>query len=216
MLDDVLTRIDKRLRAVNLSATAASRKAGLSEDAIRNLRRAVNEGKRQGVSTRTIAALAPVLHTSTGWLLDGIGSEADFAVPIVGRAGADAEGRIAYADGHDTGDSAPLPPGGSANAVAVEIAGHSMRGWIEDGSLIYYEETRDPPTDDMLGSIVVVGLDTGEVLVKRLLRGSVDGLFDLESVSGPTRRDARVLWAADVTAVIPPKQAQKIIRRGHA
>lgn len=59
----------------------------------------------------------------------------------------------------------------------------------------------------MLGYVVVVELDTDEVLVKRLLRVSKPGRFDLESLAGPTRRDARLRWAAHVTAIIPPYQA---------
>ncbi|MBS0331228.1 MAG: peptidase S24, partial [Proteobacteria bacterium] len=44
--------------------------------------------------------------------------------------------------------------------------------------------------------MVVVELDTEEVLVKRLLRGSQPGTYDLESIAGPTRQDARLRWAA--------------------
>lgn len=135
-------------------------------------------------------------------------------VPIVGRVGADPEGRVAFAEGHETGDFAPIPHGGSERSVGVEVTGHSMRGWIDDGSLIFYEERREPPTDDMLGSLVVVEVDTGEVMVKRLLRGSEPGCYDLESIAAPTRRNARIMWAADITAIIPPKQARRIIRRG--
>jgi hypothetical protein len=40
MLRDVLKRIEARLDALDMTATAASRAAGLSEDAIRNIRRA--------------------------------------------------------------------------------------------------------------------------------------------------------------------------------
>jgi hypothetical protein len=40
------------------------------------------------------------------------------------------------------------------------------------------------------------------------------GLFDLESVTGLIRRDARVDWAAHITAIIPPWKARQIIRRG--
>jgi SOS-response transcriptional repressor LexA len=77
MLQDVLSRIEERLRVVGLSAAAASRQAGLSEDAIRNLKRAVKEPDgRKGVSTRTITALAPVLQTSAAWLLTGEASDA--------------------------------------------------------------------------------------------------------------------------------------------
>jgi hypothetical protein len=60
-----------------------------------------------------------------------------------------------------------------------------MRGVADDGALIYFEDQRTPPTPDMLGHVVVVETDTDEVLVKRLLRGSRPGLYDLESVAGP-------------------------------
>jgi hypothetical protein len=73
-----------------------------------------------------------------------------------------------------------------------------MRGKADDGSLIYYEDRRAPPTPDMVGEIVIVELDTGEVLVKRLLRADRKGCYDLESVAGPTRKDARVKWAAHI------------------
>lgn len=132
-------------------------------------------------------------------------------IPVVGRVGADPEGRILYAEGHGTGDFVPLAPGSSHWGVAVQVAGHSMRGLADDGSLIYYEDRRDPPTDDMLDHIVVVGLPTEEILVKRLLRGSARGLYDLESIAGPTRHDARVDWAAHITAIVPPWRARQII-----
>ena len=68
------------------------------------------------------------------------------------------------------------------------------------------------PEVDMLGHVVVVETDTDEVLVKRLLRGSRAGRYDLESVVGPTRRDCKIRWAAHITAIIPPFQARRIIR----
>lgn len=78
--------------------------------------------------------------------------------------------------------------------------------------MIVVEDQRTPPTPDMLGHVVVVETDTDEVLVKRLLRGSQPHRFDLESIAGPTRQDARLRWAAHITAIIPPYQARKIIR----
>jgi hypothetical protein len=96
--------------------------------------------------------------------------------------------------------------------VALRVVGHSMRGVADDGALIYFEDQRTPPTPDMLGHVVVVETDTDEVLVKRLLRGSRPGVFDLESIAGPTRSDARLRWAAHITAIIPPFQARRVIR----
>ena len=133
-------------------------------------------------------------------------------VPIIGRVGADPEGAVLFATGQSAGDLAPIPPGGTDKAVALQISGHSMRGVADDGGLIYFEDQRTPPTPDMLGHVVVVETDTEEVLVKRLLRGSRPGRYDLESIVGPTRHDCRIRWAAHITAIIPPYQARRIIR----
>lgn len=66
----ILQRIELRLKAVGLKATRASKLAG-KPDAIRNIQRAVRAGRRSGVSSTTLQALAPVLKTTEGWLLTG-------------------------------------------------------------------------------------------------------------------------------------------------
>jgi hypothetical protein len=91
-----------------------------------------------------------------------------------------------------------------------------MNGVADDGSLIYYDERQEPPTDDMIGSLCVVALADGRVLVKKLFRGRGPGLYDLESTNAPTMRDERVTWAAFVTAIVPRIPAQRMIRRGAA
>jgi len=135
-------------------------------------------------------------------------------VRVKGMVGANPDGTVLFATGQEAWDLAPIPPGGTENAVALQVSGHSMRGLADDGALIYFEDQRTPPTPDMLGQIVVVEMDTDEVLVKRLLRGSEPGRFDLESLAGPTRHDARLRWAAHITAIIPPFQARRILVRG--
>jgi SOS-response transcriptional repressor LexA len=213
MLKDVLNRIETRLKELGLSASAASRQAGLSEDAIRNMRRAVEKDDRQGVSTATIMALAPILQTTASWLLEGAGETGSNMVRIIGRVGADNEGTVIYTTGQESWDMAPLPPGGTRDAVALEVTGHSMRAIAEDGALIYFEDQRNPPTPDMFGQPCIVETEDGRVLLKRLLKGSKAGLFDLESQVGPTIDAVRLRWAAEPTAIIPPKQARRIIRR---
>ncbi len=213
MLKDVLDSIEQRLTATGQSASAASQRAGLGKDAIRNIRRAVERDDRQGVSTNTIMALAPALQTTGSWLLEGIGAEENRLVPVIGRVGADPGGEVIYTTGQDSGDLVPVPPGGSANSVALEVSGHSMPWLARDGSLIYFESQRTPPTPDMLGFPVVVETEDGRVLVKRLLRGSRPGYYDLESERGETIADVRIVWAAEITAIIPPRQARRIIVR---
>lgn len=212
MLRDVLSRIDRRLRATGQTATAASKRAGLGEDAIRNLRRAVERDDRVGISTNTLTALAPVLGTTASWLLEGTGAE-EGLVRIIGLVGADTEGTVIMTTGQEAGDMAPPPPSGSTEDVALEVRGYSMRGLADDGALVYISDQRTPPTPDMLGHVVLVELEDGRVLLKRLLRGSRPGLYDLESIAGPPLHDQRVVWAAHVTAIVPPVTARKIIVR---
>lgn len=84
MLDRILARIDKRLDAVGIKESRASLLAGLSNSAIRNMRRKVRRGDvNRGVETRTLAALAPVLRTNVAWLTDGTGNEEGDAVELV-------------------------------------------------------------------------------------------------------------------------------------
>ena len=74
-LETILKRVEERLQALSLTETAAAKLAG-HPDAIKNLRRAA-KGKsgRKGISTDTLFALAPVLQTTPGWLLDGSGQQ---------------------------------------------------------------------------------------------------------------------------------------------
>ena len=177
---------------------------------------ASNENGNAPFSYRKAKDYAAALGVRPEWHYDAAGPmrpsvEPGF-VPIVGMVGANPDGVVLFAMGQEPTDLAPIPPGGTEKAAALRVAGHSMRGVADDGALIYFEDQRTPPTPDMLGHVVVVETDTDEVLVKRLLRGSRPNLYDLESVAGPTRHDARLRWAAHITAIIPPFQARRIIR----
>ena len=177
---------------------------------------ASNENGNAPYSFRKAKAYAAAYGVRPEWLYDAAGpmrpTPEPGYVPVIGRVGANPEGLVLFATGQEPGDLAPIPPGGTEKAVALKVVGHSMRGLADDGALIYFEDQRTAPSPDMLGEVVVLETDTDEVLVKRLLRGSRTGLYDLESVAGPTRRDARLRWAAHITAIIPPFQARRIIR----
>jgi phage repressor protein C with HTH and peptisase S24 domain len=174
-----------------------------------------NENGNASFSYRRAKEYAAAFGVRPEWLYDAAGAMrptgAERLAPIIGRVGANPEGDVLLATGQGSGELAPIPPGGTEKAVALRVSGHSMRGLADDGALIYFEDQRSSPSPDMLGQVVVVETDTDEVLVKRLLRGSAPGLYDLESVAGPTRRDARLRWAAHITAIIPPYQARRII-----
>lgn len=176
---------------------------------------ASNENGNAAFSYRRAKEYAAAFGVRPEWLYDAAGTmQANAAaglVPIIGRVGANPEGDVLLATGQDGRELTPIPPGGTEKAVALRVSGHSMRGLADDGALIYFEDQRTSPSTDMLGQIVVVETDTDEVLVKRLLRGSHPGVYDLESIAGPTRHDARLRWAAHITAIIPPFQARRII-----
>lgn len=212
MVADILERIERRLKVVGLTAAAAEKQAK-APDAIRNLRRAVENGDtKKGVSTRTLEKLAPVLRTTAAWLFQGVGEEGQVYVPIVGRVGANPDGSVIFATGQGTGLVAPIPPGGTSRCAALLVVGHSMRGFVDDGGLIYFDNQMTEPPPDMIATPVVAETDTGEVLVKELHHGSQPGLFDLVSLIGPVRRDVKLSWAARITAIFPPYHARQVIR----
>ena len=177
---------------------------------------ASNENGNAPFSYRRAKEYAAAFAVTAEWLYDATGAvvsaDASGLVAVIGHVGANPEGTVLFALGQDPAELAPIPPGGTDKARALRVVGHSMRGLADDGALIYFEDQRTAPTPDMLGQVVVVETDGDEVLVKRLLRGSRPGLYDLESVAGPMRRDARLRWAAHITAIIPPIQARRIIR----
>jgi hypothetical protein len=128
---------------------------------------------------------------------------------IVGRAGAATDGKVIMAEGQGGLGTVTVPEGASEESKAIEIEGYSM-GVLADGALVFYTEVHSAPTDDMLGLVVVVGTSDGSVLLKKLLRGSSKGLYDLESINGPTLRDQQVIWAAHIDSLVPPWRAKRL------
>jgi phage repressor protein C with HTH and peptisase S24 domain len=219
-MDDRAARLRQaRLAAGFETAAAAAEAHGWNRNTY-----ASNENGNAPYSWRRARDYASAFGVRPDWLYDAqgpaVGAGADSGpgqprpAPIIGRVGADPGGEVLLAGGQAPPEFAPLPPGGTERAVALRVTGHSMRGLADDGALIYFEDQRTPPSPDMLGQVVVVELETGEVLVKRLLRGAAPGRYDLESVAGPTRRDARLRWAAHITAIVPPWQARRILIQG--
>lgn len=151
------------------------------------------------------------------WLYDGSGpmkgDGASGMCRIIGSVGANPDGTVVLSLADERYDMAPAPPGAGETVVALEVEGHSMRGFADDGSLIYFEDQRTPPSEDMLGHVVILETEDGQVLVKRLLRGDKKGRFDLESIVGPTLENQRLRWAAFPSAIVPPYYARRLIRR---
>lgn len=146
MIQDVLNRVEERLEALGMSAQAASIAAGLSKDAIRNMRRAANKGDRSGVSTKTINALAKALETTPGWLMTGDGSPNDTVtpsanaivmVPVVGYVEAGVWREADHFESMDLGEL-PFPTNGTdPNALYVlNVNGTSANQIAPEGSSV--------------------------------------------------------------------------------
>jgi hypothetical protein len=201
-------RIPLRLEAIGKKAAPAAKEAGLGDSFIRDILR-----KGTMPSAKNLAQLALALRTTDDYLLGRTdkadASEGPRTTTIVGRAGAATDGRVVYSDAQEGLGEVLIPEGASLDSKAIEIEGYSM-GFIADGALIFYTEVHQAPEPDMLGMIVVVGLDNGEVLLKKLLRGSRPGLYDLESINGPTLHDRQVVWAAHIDSIVPPWRAKRL------
>lgn len=169
-------RILERLEATGLSATGASKRAGLSADAIRNIRRALETNSHKGVSATTLAALAPVLGTTVNWLLDGndgppspepvplpaiselrhtdilapnpAGLPKD--VPVLGTAAGSEIGNGAFQLTTDVIDYVRRPAGlaGARDAYALYVEGDSMFPRFEPGDLVFIHPHRKPLPGD--------------------------------------------------------------------
>lgn len=201
-LSEIMERVDQRLAALKLSDSAASAKAGISVDAIRNMRRALRKGQDQAGTTRTWQKLAEALDTNVRWLLTGEGEhDATDSVVVVGYVAA-GDVAVMYSDGQGGLDRVPRPQNATANTVAAEIRGTSL-GPALDGWLVYYDDVRSPVTPDLYGQLCVVGLPDGRIMVKRL-RHAGDGRFHLLSngIEEPML-DQYVDWAARVTWMSP-------------
>lgn len=203
MLEDVVRRVESRLDALGLSASAASKAAGLSADAIRNLQRAAKAGGRQGVSTRTINALAPVLHANVNWLLNGDGDDGHTSdsVPVVGYVSAGAELAL-YDQGQGPFDYVAPPRDSKPTTVAAAVRGSSL-GPLLDEAIIFYDDVRSPVTPDLHGKMCVVGLEDGRVVVKQLMPGDSGRFHLISNSSEPPLFNETVAWAAKVTDIRP-------------
>lgn len=211
-----MASIGERLKAAREAAgyttiADAARAHGLHKQ---NL--ADHEAERRGIDADQAKRYARAFKVDEAWLMFGGANRKPRPtglVQIIGRVGADNEGKVMRASGQAGGDQAPIPPGGSNRAAALEVDGHSMRGFVDDGALIYFEEQHTTPTKDHIGKVVVCETSAGDVLVKRLLRSDERGVWDLESIAGPTLQNVALNWVASITAIIPPPVSQRIIVR---
>lgn len=204
--------VRKRLEDLGLNPFEAARSNGLERGFIND----ILQGKKQSVRGANLEKLAIALRVQAEDLIPGRKSgprSADYR-EIVGYAGADPDGAILFAEGQGTGDFAPAPADASSEAQPIEIKGYSMPFFAEDGSLVWVDGHSPEPRPDMMNQVVVCQLDTGEVLIKRLQKGTEPGKYNLASLSGPLRENVSLRWVAEIISIVPPLHARRVIQRG--
>lgn len=205
--------VQKRLAETEQNAFEAARRGGLDRYFIND----ILLGKKQSVRGNNLDKLAVALLCDPADLIVSSSRRPEARVTyveIIGSAGADPEGRILFAEGQGTGSYAPAPIDASPDARAVMINGYSMPFFAEHGSLVWFDRQTPQPRPEMLNQVVVVELHTGEVLIKRLQKGSAPGRYNLASLSGPLRENERLRWAAEIISIIPPLHARRVIQQG--
>jgi phage repressor protein C with HTH and peptisase S24 domain len=178
---NIFARIQERLEIVGLKESRASTAAGLSPDAIRNIRRQIEaENFNATVSLRTLTALAPILGVSVNWLVDGDGEASpvrhgattarpkpnasfppqfqsfaqDRLIPLMGQIEAGPNGKFVM-NGQKIADIF-CPPGleNVPNAYAVRVYGTSMEPRYKAGETVWL----NPQAPVRSGDDVVVQL----------------------------------------------------------
>jgi transcriptional regulator with XRE-family HTH domain len=177
--------------ARDLTLEELAERAGLSVSQVSRIER----GKRQP-TLRDLHSFARALRIPVAALVE------QSPVNIVGYVGAGGEA-VFYDHGQGPFEEVQRPPEASDRTVAVLVRGDSMSGTADDGWILYFDDVREPPADDLLGSLCVVGLSDGRILCKRLHRGRIIGKFDLFSTNASPMLDQDVAWAAKVTWIKP-------------
>jgi phage repressor protein C with HTH and peptisase S24 domain len=155
-------------------------------------------------------------HVSAGWLLTGEGAaERQNIVGVKGLVGAG--GSI------DTG-AEQIPPEGNlyeieapfpmpAGAFALQVSGESMFPRYDSGDVIVCARHSDNP-EQLVGWEVAVQTTEGTRFLKRLIKGSRKGVYDLESFNAPTMRGLRLAWASPIHGVVRFGQWRRLDDQG--
>jgi transcriptional regulator with XRE-family HTH domain len=185
------------LRETGKTRSGLARALGRSPSAVTDL---LNGSRR--LRADEIPIVAAYLGVEPPRLVGGGRAPATSAkVPLVGYVGAGAIAHF-YADGQGPFDEVRAPDSASAKTVAVQIRGHSL-GALFDNWLVFYDDVRDPPDDDMVGRMCVCAVSDGRVLIKALKRSQMAGLWTLLSNAEPPIYDVALDWAALVREMRP-------------
>ncbi|QXN68009.1 repressor protein CI [Microcystis phage Mwe-Yong1] len=134
--------------------------------------------------------------------------------PLVGRVGAGAEIEVEHEQAPPEGyDLVELPFSFADPVIAFEVAGDSMLPVYEPGEVIVCLRDQVRSADSYLGKRVVVKTVGGRRFIKRLMRGSRKGFYNLDSWNALTIEDVRLEWVGEIVATVPSRAAVRQVER---
>ena len=195
---DLRERVASRLEELGLKPIPTSIAAGLGRDFLSD----IVKGRKRSVRGDKLNQLAMALRLTPRELL-GSSEEASAAatVPLVGYVGA---GDAAHFYSQDQGelDRVEAPEEATSYTTAREIRGRSM-GRMLEGWLVFTGERQRGVPDAFIGRICEVGLPDGRVLIKKIARTKMPGVFNLLSETEDPILEEEVEWSAVVTSMRP-------------
>lgn len=182
--------LEREMKAKGFSRRSLSKKAGLSESAVRDL---LSRTENPGIGTLYVVAEALELP------MEAInGSE---AVPLMGEIGAG--GMVAYfKDDHDV-EFVPRPPLAPGRLMALRVRGDSMLPKYEPDDVIYVRRDHEGVLLQDLGRHCAVHTADGGTYLKILAPGTEPGRFTLRSLNAADMENVEVIWASRVEFVMP-------------
>lgn len=169
----------------------------------------LEKGERR-LSVHNMEIIAAALAVDTKDLLLSSSPRTSNVVAVMGRIGAGAE---------ISPEEEQIPPEGlyeietpftlPEDALAFEVHGESMWPRYDDGDIIICWR-QGVVVEEVLGWEAAVKTAGGQRYLKRVLRGSEKGLYDLESHNAPPIRGVQITWVASIQSVIRSGQWRKL------
>jgi transcriptional regulator with XRE-family HTH domain len=140
-------------------------------------------------------------------------SDATGSIPVVGRVGAGGSIETEWENLTEPLFEIELPFPVGEDAIGFEIEGNSMWPRYDPHDVIVVSKAGEP-IDTLLGfdAVLRTGADdgNGNRFLKRPIRSSTPGLFDLESYNAPPMRGLRIAWAAGIIAHVPASRWRRL------
>lgn len=168
------------------------------------------ENGERNLSIKNLNLMAHALNVPVAELLQSETKRNKNTISVMGRIGAGAEilpedEQIPPEGLYEIETMFPIPE----DAIAFEVTGESMWPRYDPGDIIICWR-QGVEVDEVLGWEAAVTTSSGKRYLKRVLRGSEKGTYDLESHNAQPIRGVQIVWIAAIQSVIRSGQWQKL------